>query len=34
MSYIIKFQFWKNQIYFFLLFFFEIFLMIPNDKYT
>ena len=32
MSYIMKFQFWKNLTSFF--YFFEIFLMIPNDKYT
>ena len=32
MSYIMKFQFWKNLTFFF--YFFEIFLMIPNDKYT
>ena len=36
MSYIIKFQFWKNPtiVFSFLLLFFENFLMIPNDKYT
>ena len=36
MSYITKFQFWKHLTIFFFLkfFFFEFFLIIPNDKYT